>query len=211
MLAARMLTPARFAATTKSMPRIMSLVSALPPKMLDEKTLTAIMRTFQFIPATPRALFPTAPIMPATCVPCPSTSPMRLISCIVPESMYHCSSSSPCIVGCGPMGTPVCGVPSPSRLISLWNHAPWLPASGTSPVSMSGFSEIIAFAVASSNVYMLFARSGWSYMTPLSITATTTSSEPVPRSQTSGAFIAAGPHCSRQRSSFGVTACVCIM
>ena len=39
------------------------------------------------------------------------------------------------------------------------------------------------------------ARSGWSYITPLSITATTTSSEPLPCSQSSGARIAAGPHC----------------
>ena len=36
--------------------------------------------TFQFTPVTPSALFPLAPIVPATCVPCPKKSSGALSS-----------------------------------------------------------------------------------------------------------------------------------
>ena len=89
IFATRTFTPAAFAANTKSIARIWSLVSepvaysTLPSSsssMNAEKTGTAISFTFCATPAMPVSLSVTAPMMPATCVPCPSTSPTYLES-----------------------------------------------------------------------------------------------------------------------------------
>ena len=102
MLTARIFAPARFAASMKSMPRIISEVSACAPKKLYENTFTGSILTFQFNPDTPVPLFPAAPMMPATCVPCPVTSPIRLIVSRTPLSI---SLISPSIVDAGPIET----------------------------------------------------------------------------------------------------------
>jgi hypothetical protein len=44
------------------------------PFPLASWDLQGRMRTVQLIPVTPTPLLPTAPMMPATCVPCPKSS-----------------------------------------------------------------------------------------------------------------------------------------
>ena len=53
-------------------------------------------------------------------------------------------------------------------------------------------------SVSASNSYMLSARSSWSYIMPVSITATTTSSDSASAvcAQTAGIFMRSSPHCS---------------
>ena len=48
--------------------------SAVVPLPNQSRNLSGMIRTFQFTPATPVALLPSAPIVPATCVPCPWSS-----------------------------------------------------------------------------------------------------------------------------------------
>ena len=50
------------------------MVQEVRPDPPAPMTRSAISRVVQFTPVTPRPLFPTAPIVPATCVPCPCAS-----------------------------------------------------------------------------------------------------------------------------------------
>ena len=62
----RTLTPPIFACTAKSMA---SMASAVVPEPLAPMNFRAMSDTSQLTPATPTPLLPTAPIVPATCVP----------------------------------------------------------------------------------------------------------------------------------------------
>src|SRR6266568_3274793 len=93
LLRTRTLTPACFARTAQSMAETAPLVE---PEPLALRNLSAISRVVGLTPITPRPLFPTAPIVPETCVPWRLSSigshvaVMTLYPCVPPGQPLSC-------------------------------------------------------------------------------------------------------------------------
>ena len=71
LFVATIFSPLSFIDFTKS--RQVTAASVVPPPKAF-RNLQGMMRTDQFTPTTPTPLFPVAPIVPDTCVPCPLSS-----------------------------------------------------------------------------------------------------------------------------------------
>src|SRR5215467_2100723 len=71
LLVATILTPSSFIVLTYSK---QAMAPSVVPCPLASKNLQDISLTFQLTPTTPTLLFPTAPIVPPTCVPWPLSS-----------------------------------------------------------------------------------------------------------------------------------------
>ncbi len=171
--------PATWSPAAQRMPARMSL--STPPHL--PSTRTGRMNEFQEIPVIPAVLLASAPIIPATRVPCqelPVTSqlrngePMAFLS----ESLIQSPGSE--------------GSESRPPLSLAWS----VPETKSNPGS--------SFPPASPRL-----RSGWSYSTPVSSTATTIPERPTSRSQASTALTAETSvllryHCPANKGSSGV-------
>ncbi len=90
-----------FAPSSEAYWMALAISDSHPPSLPDplaSRTFKAISLTLQQTPATPLALFPTAPIVPAQCVPCPASSSGILSAFTKSQplvsSMYPLPSSS---------------------------------------------------------------------------------------------------------------------
>ena len=92
LLVATILTPRSFMSFTYSR---QSIASAVLPEPVALRNLHAMSRTVQLTPTTPTALFPTAPIVPATWLPWPGLASSMGLESLLAVSMPKQSSTRP--------------------------------------------------------------------------------------------------------------------